>query len=343
MRWQMNTLGDTDEGRARPSVWPVYLVAAVAGLVGLGLLFRGLALLVWTVGLISGGHYAAMLRLGSPWELPFFHLGVGVWGIIWALGLVRLRPWGWWCTAVFAAVCLAMFVQWLPHGRPIAWGASWLGLLALLVWVLASRRQLFFPPKQEGEEASIVSKNWKHWVLVVCVLAILGTGALSAFRGHLAKRKGMRTQCAGNLKCIALSLLTYAADHEGRFPPAATWPDDILGAGRHVCLFPCPADRRDQRHRVRAIAAAGKEHHNSIVGNEIQLSYTLSEACAGDGILRLTTVRPHDLGILFDGTAVSGGRETAAYRHSDGLNVGYADGRAQWVSKEDFAGVYLEP
>ena len=35
----MNTLRDTDERRARPSVWPVYVAAGVIGVVSLGVLF----------------------------------------------------------------------------------------------------------------------------------------------------------------------------------------------------------------------------------------------------------------------------------------------------------------
>ena len=35
----MNTFSDTDEGRARPSVWPVYLAAGVVGVFALAVFF----------------------------------------------------------------------------------------------------------------------------------------------------------------------------------------------------------------------------------------------------------------------------------------------------------------
>jgi len=154
----MNTLRDTDEGRARPSVWPVNLAAAGPGLIGLVFLILGIVNLAQTVQLIFEGHYAAMLRLGSPWGLPFFYLGVGLWGIIWALGLVRLRPWGWWYAAISTGIFTASYLY-VAFGFPWHEGGAAGGamiamlllaalpafiIIVLLVWVLATRRQLFF-------------------------------------------------------------------------------------------------------------------------------------------------------------------------------------------------------
>ncbi len=142
----MNTLRDTDKHRARPSVWPVYVVAAIVGSVSLQVV----------AGLFSG------LYSYSPVVLP-----VVLFGFVTIWGLVRLRRWGWWCGAVWTSLAIVGLVglglAFLATRRDIG-GELFLGFfvffvglpglitIALFVWVLATRRRLFFPPKQEGEE-----------------------------------------------------------------------------------------------------------------------------------------------------------------------------------------------
>ena len=105
----------------------------------------------------------------------------GLLGVIAAVGLVRLRTWGWWCTVVWTSIFAAGFgrrVLWfidaLASGRfsreaaaaeasagilvaialivIIAVGLLWIGTIVFLVWSLATQRRSFFPPKPEGEE-----------------------------------------------------------------------------------------------------------------------------------------------------------------------------------------------
>ena len=141
----MNTLTDTDEGRARPSVWPVYVAAVVVLIVDLqNLFFPGVMLTQAALGLI---------------------------GVAAAIGMLLLREWGWWCGILFAGVwivLLGMPLLWMifdvllttrSHGpvpTPLASIMVFLAVclvpVSLLLWVLATRRRLFFPPKQEGEE-----------------------------------------------------------------------------------------------------------------------------------------------------------------------------------------------
>ncbi len=68
---QMSTLGDTDEGKAKPSVWPVYLVAVTIG-----------------VGSLSLFHVAGGFGIDVVVMMLF--------GLAISWGLVRLRPWAWW-------------------------------------------------------------------------------------------------------------------------------------------------------------------------------------------------------------------------------------------------------
>ena len=178
----MNTLSDTDESRARPSVWPVYL-AIVAITLACGVIVPFV---------LVGGEYG--------WQkfptLMAFGVASALLGLVAVGGLAMRRPWGWWCgvgwTSIFAAYVgwfawvgliaptnssefmsaarffffwpftyswLGIpFLEFFPYDLPW-WLLSWPGLLStsistivVLTWVLVTRRRLFFPPKREGEE-----------------------------------------------------------------------------------------------------------------------------------------------------------------------------------------------
>ena len=152
----MNTLGDTDEEKARPSVWPVYAAAATIGFVSL---FGGLLVLP---------------QLAHPAEVEYAVAGYVLFGVLTCFGVAWLRPWGWWCAVVWTIILLRLLTLGTPSmllvfryyskAHPDQPLASWLvpGLVlvlsvwgaftALLVWPLVARRQLFFPPNPEREE-----------------------------------------------------------------------------------------------------------------------------------------------------------------------------------------------
>ena len=152
----MNTPRDTDEGRARPSVWPVYVAAVVVLLISAGYIVR------------SGGVLLASVDIEQPWAeiwvsrafLAF--LAYGLFGVITAIGMLRLRPWAWWCALVFVPLWLLSSnvgvslhdgtLTVLPPTHYPAYSAVCLVVFVLLMVVLATRRQLFFPPKPEDEE-----------------------------------------------------------------------------------------------------------------------------------------------------------------------------------------------
>ncbi len=147
----MNTLGDTDERKARPSVWPVYVAAGV--------------LLV-----------ASLLGLFLAPSVLFGRI-FGLFGVFAGIALVRLRPWGWWCGILFAGIwipvlgmdlfAMILFRLWAVHEPPhpgyisathpgfisaTVFTAADLAVAVLVLVVLVARRQLFFPPKPEREE-----------------------------------------------------------------------------------------------------------------------------------------------------------------------------------------------
>ena len=146
----MNTPSDTDQGGARPSVWPVYVMCAVIGLFGLaGIASPWIEREPPTAGLLwpSDGllQYVGYVGFLTVW---------GVFGIVAAVGAVRFRPWAWWCAGAWILLYAVWRLATWPIAKPIS--ALMIGacvvFVGLVLWLLATRRQLFFPPKQEGEE-----------------------------------------------------------------------------------------------------------------------------------------------------------------------------------------------
>ena len=170
----MNTLRETDEGPPKPSVWPVYVVAAVFGVAGL------LMVVISTWPWLSHAHI-------TPWNrwvleelaISFLLLAGGLLLVITGVGLVRLRPWAWWCavgwTTLVVGLCVLAFLSALAQGSImgdpmagfavalLALGLLCLPFIVLLGVALVTRRRLFFPrksqlrrlfspPKSEGEE-----------------------------------------------------------------------------------------------------------------------------------------------------------------------------------------------
>ncbi len=147
----------TEEARSRPSVWPVYLVAGIIGAVSL-LVLRIQLVVPW-----GNRVYFAGLVILYPWTMYV------LFGLLTAWGLLRLRLWGWWCAVVWTIV-FAAATGFDEFSREILLGATgliqfqhiaimsrltlglWVAVIVLLVWLLATRRRLFFPPKQEGAE-----------------------------------------------------------------------------------------------------------------------------------------------------------------------------------------------
>ncbi len=149
----MNTLRDRDDSRARPSVWPVYLAAAVLLAVGVWIVYEAVIMAI------------PVVLDPIPNMLPIWHLhalgmpmliGVcGVIGLLAAFGLLALRPWGWrlavvWVVALIGSAVWSTIPQYIQVYDVVPRWA--LPANALLVWALAARHRLFFPPKPEGEE-----------------------------------------------------------------------------------------------------------------------------------------------------------------------------------------------
>ena len=155
----MNTLSDTDEGRPRPSVWPVYVMSAVVGLQSLALVVVAVCA-VWEVQQPEESYWTGAQILGVSGKTmvtviaSLFGL-FGLFCIVAAVSASKLRPWAWWVIAVQFAVGLLLTAwdMWTGYTEYSLLGIVGGGCIAFAVlWPLVTRRRLFFPPKPAGEE-----------------------------------------------------------------------------------------------------------------------------------------------------------------------------------------------
>ena len=147
----MNTLSDTDEGKARPSVWPVYVAAVTITILGLMCMAPQFRVLT----AVEQYEFAAWIYTAF-WAAAVF----GLFGVVTGIGMLRLRPWGWLCGVVFAGVwavhngiaLLVMTTAVSREGPELAPATNYVPFVAvnlvagiLLIVILATRRRLFFP------------------------------------------------------------------------------------------------------------------------------------------------------------------------------------------------------
>jgi prepilin-type processing-associated H-X9-DG protein len=131
-----------------------------------------------------------------------------------------------------------------------------------------------------------------------------------------------RHDCQKNLHQDTLEIGMYAVDHDNFLPPAGTWPEAIFPYTKNTDELCCPDDPDFS-------LKAPPGNASSFSMNRYLGGAPLSSAGS--------------LPLLFDGDALRGDKTTAAFRHAGGLNVSYADGHAQWLSRQAFLDGSLKP
>ena len=83
----------------------------------------------------------------------------GLFGVATVVGIVQLRSWGWLCVLVWTVILAAIYVWALVLSLRFGPGSirreaipAYTAVILFLVWVVATRQRLFFPPKPEREE-----------------------------------------------------------------------------------------------------------------------------------------------------------------------------------------------
>ena len=168
------------------------------------------------------------------------------------------------------------------------------------------------------------SRTWV-WQTLGCLTMLFIVGAILFPVFARARPKACSNNCLSNVKQLMLGQLMYASDNHDQFPPAQDWAWREMPYVKNEQIFACPNETKPRKY--------GAAPH--------QLSYTMN--LAANEARQSSLAAPAELPVIFDGTEVCGGVGAAAFRHNDGVNVGFADGHAKWIAKKDFTNAFLFP
>jgi hypothetical protein len=136
-----------------------------------------------------------------------------------------------------------------------------------------------------------------------------------------AKQRALTIPCMNNEKELALAVRIYSQDHDGHFPPAATWCDAIKPTVNSDRTFRCPAANADDR-----------------------CDYGFNARLAG---LDEKNINPNTV-LIFEtapGWNVSGGADLMLHqsRHGRLFGVAFADGRVEQLTASRLATLRWDP
>jgi prepilin-type N-terminal cleavage/methylation domain-containing protein/prepilin-type processing-associated H-X9-DG protein len=191
-------------------------------------------------------------------------------------------------------------------------------------------------------------------LVVIAIIAILAAILFPVFAK--ARDKARQTQCISNLNQIAKAFRMYSQDYDMYMPPTAVstipdspiWSAMVAPYNKNTGLFRCPSDgtgRYVETYAERGWLPYGynREWAPFIPSrNELDWVVQLSRVVQPSMVVLVTDSVPGDVAQGFVGYIVRGNaapspinnRGGFSARHSDGLNIAFADGHSKWYKAE---------
>jgi hypothetical protein len=135
-----------------------------------------------------------------------------------------------------------------------------------------------------------------------------------------AKQKAMTINCMNNMKQLGLAVRTYAVDHNGQLPPAATWCDAIQSRVGSPKVFQCPSE--PERRCSYAFNAKLDGKKDSEINPQTVLLFESDAGWNGTG--DADTLKPHS-------------------HSSRSVNVGFANGSVRQIPLSELRTLRWEP
>ncbi len=185
-------------------------------------------------------------------------------------------------------------------------------------------------------------------LVVIAIIAILAAILFPVFAQ--AREKARQTSCASNMKQLSVAILMYAQDYDENTPigcmyftPLWSWRIPIADYAKNTMILICPSDSRDLKNADLSIAGSyGLNPWTTIFMPDGSISSNASDWL---WYTQLGRVENSAETILM---AENGGDAAVsptpyndntwtgmAFRHNDGMNVGFFDGHSKWYKKAD--------
>jgi len=156
---------------------------------------------------------------------------------------------------------------------------------------------------ENGEKPQRIRPGCRQRFVAAVALVLLAMLVLLAPPFWRAYQKAVQADCQCNIEQIALGMMIFARDHDGRLPNAETWVEELEPIIKTRAVLKCRGDWSRQ-----------------------QVSYAMvprySEAKLKD------IAKPAETILIYE--VIYG---QPAYRHLGGMNVAYADGHREWIDQ----------
>ncbi len=182
--------------------------------------------------------------------------------------------------------------------------------IGLVLGIIALRRIRSNPSRLSGQGLA------RPAIPVGVVLTVLAILLLPGLLNPAPKARS--ASCLNNTKQLALAFLLYTQDSDDHAPPARTWADALSPYVKNEVVFRCVNCRAaDACNYAYSMAVGGADMSRFADRAQVQVVWDSDMGWNGHG--DLTSV---------------------VFRHNNGANFAYADGRARWRSATQAAGLW---